>query len=90
MARAKKAASKSKGKRAEEDLPLDAVLSSLEEIVGELESGELPLEKALERFEVGVRHARKAGAMLDAVEQRVEMLLAEQTQPVAFDQGEDF
>jgi len=85
--RAKKTANKSKGAKrspAEDERQLGEVLSSLEGIVGELEGGELPLEQALERFEAGVRDARKAGAMLDAVEQRVEMLLAEQAEPVPF------
>ena len=41
----------------------------------ELEAGDLPLETALRRFEDGVRLARQGGQLLDAVEQRVEMLL---------------
>lgn len=44
-------------------------------MVAELEAGELPLESALKRFEDGVRLARQGGQLLDAVEQRVEMLL---------------
>ena len=46
-----------------------------ERVVAELEAGDLPLETALKRFEDGVRLARQGGQLLDAVEQRVEMLL---------------
>lgn len=56
---------------------IDAVLSNLERVVRQLEGGELPLEKALEQFEEGVRLARRGSALLDAVEQRVEVLLAD-------------
>ncbi len=54
---------------------IDQLLGDLERVVGELEAGELPLEQALARFEEGVRLARQGGLLLDAVEQRVEMLL---------------
>ena len=78
---------------------IDAVLEGLEAVVKELESGDLPLEKALERFEESVRLARRGGNMLDAVEERVETLLADrdETRPltsedeeVEDDDAEDF
>lgn len=52
-------------------------LASLEQIVHHLESGELPLEQALELFEEGVRLARRCQDQLSDVEQRVEVLLRE-------------
>lgn len=54
---------------------IDQVLAELEHVVAELEAGDLPLELALQRFEAGVRLARHGGQLLDAVEQRVEVLL---------------
>lgn len=54
---------------------IDHVLADLERVVAELEAGDLPLEVALQRFEAGVRLARHGGQLLDAVEQRVEVLL---------------
>ncbi len=54
---------------------IDRVLGDLERVVAELEAGDLPLETALKRFEDGVRLARQGGQLLDAVEQRVEVLL---------------
>jgi len=52
-------------------------ISALERIVKELESGDLPLERALELFEKGVRLARRCQEQLAEVEQRVEILLRE-------------
>jgi exodeoxyribonuclease VII small subunit len=52
-------------------------LSALERIVKQLESGELPLERALELFEEGVIIARRCQSQLEEVERKVEMLLRE-------------
>jgi exodeoxyribonuclease VII small subunit len=52
-------------------------LSALERIVKQLESGELPLEKALELFEEGVILARRCQSQLAEAERKVEMLLRE-------------
>ena len=49
-------------------------LRALEEIVGRLESGELPLEEALGAFEEGVRLVRLLHQKLGEAEQRVEIL----------------
>jgi exodeoxyribonuclease VII small subunit len=65
-----------------EGLGIDAILDRLEHAVRDLEGGELPLERALERFEQGVHLARRGNQMLDRVEQRVEMLLADRDQTV--------
>lgn len=54
----------------------EAILERLQEVVGELERGDLPLEKSLALFEEGVRLARQGGARLDLAEARVEELLS--------------
>lgn len=54
----------------------EAILARLSQVVGELERGDLPLERSLALFEEGVRLARVGGARLDAAEARVEELLA--------------
>lgn len=54
----------------------EAILARLTEVVGELERGDLPLERSLALFEEGVRLARQGGARLDDAEARVEELLA--------------
>lgn len=52
-------------------------LSRLESIVSQLESGDLPLEHALEIFEDGVGLARLCQSHLAEAERKVEMLLRE-------------
>ncbi|MCA9708750.1 MAG: exodeoxyribonuclease VII small subunit [Myxococcales bacterium] len=63
---------------------MDEILDGLEEVVQELEAGDLPLEDALRRFEYGVTLARRGSALLDAVEERVEQLLADRDEAVPF------
>jgi exodeoxyribonuclease VII small subunit len=66
-------------------------INDLEKIVRELESGDLPLEKALEKFETGIKLSRYCSETLDQAEKRVTLLMADETgQPVEkpFD-GED-
>jgi exodeoxyribonuclease VII small subunit len=53
----------------------EAALSRLEEIVAELESGELSLEQSLKLFEEGVKLARICNARLEEAERKVEILL---------------
>ena len=54
---------------------LEKALSDLEEIVEELESGDLPLEKAMKKFEEGIKLTRNCQAALKEAEQKVEILL---------------
>ena len=53
----------------------EASLARLEEIVTELESGELGLEQSLKLFEEGVKLARVCNARLEEAERKVEVLL---------------
>ena len=52
-------------------------LASLEQIVAQLESGDLPLERALELFQEGVGLSRRCQSQLEEVERKVELLLRE-------------
>ncbi len=69
----------------------EASLTSLEKIVAQLESGDLPLERALEIFEEGVGLARQCQSHLAEAERKVEMLLRERNElkAVPFDPDED-
>ena len=53
-------------------------MKQLEQIVQELETGDLPLEKALKKFEDGVQLSRLCTEMLDETEQKVSILLKDQ------------
>jgi exodeoxyribonuclease VII small subunit len=55
----------------------ESSLASLERIVANLESGDLPLERAMELFEEGVALARRCQTQLGDAERKVEMLLRE-------------
>jgi exodeoxyribonuclease VII small subunit len=55
----------------------ESSLAALERIVANLESGDLPLERALELFEEGVALARRCQSQLGDAERKVEMLLRE-------------
>jgi exodeoxyribonuclease VII small subunit len=72
---------RARSRRGEEDSPgpanAEALLARLDQVVRELESGELPLEQALAHFEEGVRLVRDGERLLGSVEQRIEMLLAD-------------
>jgi exodeoxyribonuclease VII small subunit len=54
---------------------LEKSLEELESLVDELESGDLPLEVAMKKFEAGIKLTRKCQAALKDAEQRVEILL---------------
>jgi exodeoxyribonuclease VII small subunit len=54
---------------------LEKSLAELEELVEELESGDLPLEKAMKKFEAGIKLTRGCQAALKEAEQKVEILL---------------
>ena len=56
-------------------IDLEKALTDLETIVDELESGELPLEKAMKKFEDGIKLTRSCQAALKEAEQKVEILL---------------
>jgi exodeoxyribonuclease VII small subunit len=53
----------------------ESSLKELEQIVEQLESGDLPLERSLELFEQGVNLSRDCQKRLDEAERRVELLL---------------
>lgn len=66
----REAKKKPRSKRFEEHL------ETLEEIVRELEGGELPLEDSLQRYQLGVESLRQCQRILREVEHRVEVLVA--------------
>jgi exodeoxyribonuclease VII small subunit len=50
-------------------------MKQLEQIIQELESGDLPLEKAIKKFEEGIQLSRSCSKMLDETEKKVSILL---------------
>jgi exodeoxyribonuclease VII small subunit len=56
-------------------MKFEEALKNLEKSVEQLESGDLPLEKALEMFENGIKMSRVCSKKLEEAEQKVELLL---------------
>ncbi len=54
---------------------IEKALTDLEALVEELEAGDLPLEKALKKFEEGIRLTRSCQTALKEAEQKVEILM---------------
>ena len=67
----------------EQPKSFETSLEALEEIVHQLEGGDLPLEKSLELFEDGIRLSRQCQERLNQAERRIEVLLRDnQGRPV--------
>lgn len=62
----------------EEDLEFEQALSRIEEIVDDLEAGELSLDKSLARFIEGVRLIKFCNQQLKKAEKKVEVVLKEE------------
>ena len=56
-------------------LNLEKSLEQLETLIDELESGDLPLDTAMKKFEEGIKLTRSCQTALKEAEQRVEILL---------------
>ena len=68
----------------EQSRTFETSLEALEQIVRQLEDGDLPLEKSLELFEQGIRLSRECQERLSQAERRIEILLHDnQGRPVA-------
>ena len=50
-------------------------MKQLERIVQELEDGDLPLEKAIKKFEEGIKLTQSCSAKLDETEKKVSILM---------------
>jgi exodeoxyribonuclease VII small subunit len=61
------------------DLKFEDCLARLEQIVGALETGNLPLEESLKVFEEGIALARHCSRYLDAAERRIETLVKDES-----------
>ena len=60
---------------AKKSFNLEKSLADLEGLVEELESGDLPLDKAMKKFEEGIKLTRNCQAALREAEQKVEVLM---------------
>ncbi len=69
------AGKKSQQKQAETEAPsFEGSIVELQNIVGQLEDGSLPLEESMEQFERGISLLRNCYQVLEQAEQRIEVL----------------
>lgn len=69
-------------------MSFEKAMENLERIVQDLESGDLPLEKALKQFEEGIQLSRQCAEKLEESEKKINLLLEKTdgtTTPVPFD-----
>ncbi|MBU5443020.1 exodeoxyribonuclease VII small subunit [Paenibacillus sp. MSJ-34] len=55
----------------------EEAIDKLEQIVTRLESGDVPLEQAIELFQEGMKLSQWCGLKLEQVERKIEMLMEE-------------
>ena len=73
-----------------ENMDFESALSELENLVNQLEEGDLSLEQSLKSFERGIQLVRAGQLRLTQAEQQVQMLLQQdEEQLVAFTAGQE-
>ena len=60
-------------------MEFETVLKTLEGLIGQLEKGDLPLEKSLETYEKGVSMVKEAEKRLQEMQGKIEQLMADGT-----------
>ncbi|PXY90539.1 exodeoxyribonuclease VII small subunit [Gilliamella apis] len=64
-------------KKQDKEASFEETIKQLEAIVTQLENGDLPLDDALNEFEKGIKLARSGQKQLNEAEQRIQILLSE-------------
>ncbi|SHE45510.1 Exodeoxyribonuclease VII small subunit [Seinonella peptonophila] len=63
-----------------QELSFESAMERLEEVVLELEKGDISLEESIRLFNEGMKLAQHCGYKLDWAEQKIEMLIEENNQ----------
>jgi exodeoxyribonuclease VII small subunit len=67
----------------------EKALTDLEKILQELESGDLPLEKAIKKFEQGMALSKFCEKTLDETERRISLIIKGENDEIALASFED-
>lgn len=59
----------------DKELTFEEAIESLEKVVGELESGELPLDKSVENFKKGMELSNYCNKLLEDAEKTISILV---------------
>ncbi len=69
----------------------ESAIKKLEKIIEDLESGDLPLERAVKKFEEGMRLSAYCSRVLDETERKISLLIEDadgQVREVPFEKSE--
>ncbi|WP_077621617.1 exodeoxyribonuclease VII small subunit [Sediminibacillus massiliensis] len=72
-----------------EELTFEEAMKQLEEIVGKLEEGDVPLEKAINYYQEGMKLSKICSDKLETVEEQMEQIVNEQGDTVPFNVQEE-
>jgi len=72
-----------------QELKFEEALAKLEQVVRQLESGELTLDESLKLFESGIVLARICSQKLDEAEGKIQLLIGEEGERSAFQSEEE-
>ncbi|MEO2207118.1 exodeoxyribonuclease VII small subunit [Paenibacillus pabuli] len=61
----------------EPELNFEEAMAALEDIVAQLEHGDVPLEQAIDLFQRGMQLSQLCGLKLEQVERKIEMIVEE-------------
>ncbi|ERI08029.1 exodeoxyribonuclease VII small subunit [Aneurinibacillus aneurinilyticus] len=64
------------------EVPFEEAMKQLEEVVQQLEAGDVPLEKAIALFQEGMALSKQCSEKLTDVEQKIEMLLEQEGEKI--------
>src|SRR6478735_1418058 len=86
-------ADSSEGKSLAAECNFEESLGALEQVVHDLEDGELGLSDSLARYEQGIKHLKQCYQMLESAERRIELLTSVRedgtAQSEAFDESNE-
>ncbi|MNI60321.1 Exodeoxyribonuclease 7 small subunit [compost metagenome] len=61
----------------EQEMSFEEAMKQLEDVVSQLEHGDVPLEKAIDLFQTGMKLSQLCGQKLSQVERKIEMIVEE-------------
>lgn len=70
--------------QAETTLDFESSLAELEELVEQMEAGDITLEESLQHFERGIKLTRMCQQALKQAEQKVQILIKDNDEPESF------
>ncbi|GAJ98632.1 exodeoxyribonuclease VII small subunit [Geomicrobium sp. JCM 19055] len=73
----------------DEKLTFEQAMTSLEEIINQLEAGDVPLEKAIDMYQQGMTLSKQCHEQLQNVEKKMDQIVNEDGEVEAFQMSEE-